>query len=157
MLQINEWFYFIFFGLDFFLNSKSAIPVYLLHIHSFIVLYVLSFRFLRHFFYFHFFYFSIFYFLFFLLFFFLFFIFEGISALEDFADDFYSVSVPAELVIETNNNRPPSPFLTFCSEKFWSEQCKWDHRLALKLIYEKKGFNKNSKLNKQPWCTKWLR
>ena len=58
------------------------------------------------------------------------------------------------MVIETNNNRPPSPFLTFCSEKFWSEQCKWDHRLALKLIYEKKGFNKNSKLNKQPWIDK---
>ena len=94
------------------------------------------------------------FFTFFFYFFFQFFIFEGISALEDFADDFYSVSVPAELVIETNNNRPPSPFLTFCSEKFWSEQCKWDHRLALKLIYEKKGFNRNSKLNKQPWIDK---
>ena len=60
--------------------------------------------------------------------------------------------MPAELVIETNNNRPPSPFIQFCSEKFWSEQCKWDHRLALKLLYEVKGFAKDS--NKQPWLDK---
>ena len=76
----------------------------------------------------------------------------GIGAIEDFPDDFYSVSVPAELVIETNNNRPLSPFLDFCSESFWSEQCKWDHRLALKLIYEIKGFAEKS--NKQPWLDK---
>jgi hypothetical protein len=77
---------------------------------------------------------------------------SGIGAVDDIPDSFYSVSVPAELVIETNNNRPPSPFLEFCSESYWSEQCKWDHRLALKLIYEMKGFDKKS--TRQPWIDK---
>ena len=56
-----------------------------------------------------------------------------------------SVTVPAELVIETNNNRPPSPFPSFCSEEFWSKQAKWDHRLAFKLLYEIKGFETDEK------------
>jgi hypothetical protein len=56
-------------------------------------------------------------------------------------------------VIETNNNRPPSPFTDFCSEQFWSTQCKWDHRLALKLIHEVKGFAQVSS-NKREWFDK---
>ena len=72
--------------------------------------------------------------------------------MDDIPDNFFSVSVPAELVLETNNNRPPSPFLTFCSEEFWSQQCKWDHRLALKLLYEVKGFAVKS--TRKPWLDK---
>eukprot|EP00596_Hydrurales_sp_CCMP1899_P009992 CAMPEP_0119043348 /NCGR_PEP_ID=MMETSP1177-20130426/21100_1 /TAXON_ID=2985 /ORGANISM="Ochromonas sp, Strain CCMP1899" /LENGTH=613 /DNA_ID=CAMNT_0007011263 /DNA_START=127 /DNA_END=1965 /DNA_ORIENTATION=- len=78
---------------------------------------------------------------------------RGIKATEDHSDDYISVSVPAEFVIETNNNRPPSPFVDFCSEQFWSTQCKWDHRLALKLIYEVKGFAQVSS-NKREWLEK---
>jgi hypothetical protein len=63
---------------------------------------------------------------------------RGIIASEDIANNVASVIVPADLAIETNNNRPPTPFPEFCSQALWSESCKWDNRLALKLLYELK-------------------
>jgi hypothetical protein len=70
---------------------------------------------------------------------------RGIVATETIAANTVTVTVPAELAIETNNNRPPSPFPLFCSEEFWSKQAKWDHRLAFKLLYEIKGFETDEK------------
>ena len=66
---------------------------------------------------------------------------RGIVATENVASNTVTVSVPAALALETNNNRPPSPFPAFCSEAFWSKQAKWDHRLCFKLLYEVKGLN----------------
>lgn len=70
---------------------------------------------------------------------------RGIVATEAIGANMVTVTVPAELAIETNNNRPPSPFPLFCSENFWSKQSKWDHRLAFKLLYEVKGFETDEK------------
>jgi hypothetical protein len=64
---------------------------------------------------------------------------RGIVATTNVASNAVTVSVPAALALETNNNRPPSPFPTFCSEAFWSKQAKWDHRLCFKLLHEVKG------------------
>ena len=56
------------------------------------------------------------------------------------------VSVPARLVFEVTNARPPTPFPEFVPQALWAESM-WDHRLAFKLLYELKvvGLDKSEK------------
>ena len=70
---------------------------------------------------------------------------RGIVATTDIVSNGVAVIVPAALAIETNNNRPPTPFPSFCSQDFWSKQAKWDHRLCFKLLYEIKGLETDEK------------
>lgn len=64
------------------------------------------------------------------------------------------VTVPARLVFEVTNARPPTPFPEFVPQSLWAESM-WDHRLAFKLLHEIKvvgleGSEKSSWLRQLP-------
>lgn len=56
------------------------------------------------------------------------------------------VSVNADVALEVTNNRPPSPFVDFAPQEFWSA-CMWDQRLGLKLLHELKNISTTSKMS----------
>lgn len=68
---------------------------------------------------------------------------RGIRAMSSISENDIIVTVPAHLALETTNNRPPSPFPDFVSQKLW-EKSKWDQRLAFMLLFEIKGKASNS-------------
>lgn len=61
---------------------------------------------------------------------------RGVIATDNFAPDNAIVTIPGSSVIETINNRPPSPFPDFCPQDLWTGSM-WDDRLAYMLLYEK--------------------
>ena len=64
---------------------------------------------------------------------------RGIIATEAVGGDLQTsvplVSVPANLVFEVTNTRPPTPFPDFVPQSLW-EESMWDQRLAFKLLHE---------------------
>ena len=55
------------------------------------------------------------------------------------------------MVLETTNNRPPTPFSDFVSQSLW-EKSMWDQRIAYKLMWEK--FILGNKSKKYEWLNK---
>ena len=73
---------------------------------------------------------------------------RGVVALEDIGESDIIVTVPEDQVLETANNRPPTPFKDFVSQNLW-ESSKWDQRIAYKLLWESDVLGKDSP--KYPW------
>ena len=60
---------------------------------------------------------------------------RGVMADESLAANDIILKVPEDLAIQTANNRPPTPFPDFVSQKLW-EGSKWDQRICYKLLWE---------------------
>jgi hypothetical protein len=61
---------------------------------------------------------------------------RGISAATNIEDKSTVVTVDSSIILETINNRPPTPYPNFCPQSIWEESL-WDSRLAFILMYEK--------------------
>ena len=70
---------------------------------------------------------------------------RGVVADEHINDNDIVLIVPEDLVIQTANNRPPTPNADFVSQKIW-EGSKWDQRVCYKLLWEKYVLGDNSPL-----------
>lgn len=66
---------------------------------------------------------------------------RGVQAIQEIKENDIIITVPANIALETANNRPPTPFPTFISQEIWGKSM-WDQRLAFKLLHE---ININSK------------
>lgn len=75
---------------------------------------------------------------------------RGIVANDDLDGKTAVVTVNSDAVLETINNRPPTPFPEFCSQQLW-EESMWDNRLAFMLMHEK--FVKGSSSSKNAWIS----
>eukprot|EP01041_Mallomonas_annulata_P014746 gene14746-31336_t len=53
---------------------------------------------------------------------------RGIVATQDLDEKSAVVTVDSKVVLETINNRPPSPFPDLCPQSIW-EESMWDNRL----------------------------
>ena len=60
---------------------------------------------------------------------------RGIMADEPLSLNDIILKVPEDLAIQTANNRPPTPFPDFVSQRLW-EDSKWDQRICYKLLWE---------------------
>ena len=60
---------------------------------------------------------------------------RGVVADQMISSNDIVLTVPEELAIQTANNRPPTPFPDFVSQKLW-ENSKWDQRICYKILWE---------------------
>eukprot|EP01036_Dinobryon_divergens_P045043 gene45043-60140_t len=71
---------------------------------------------------------------------------RGIVATQDLDEKSAVVTVDSKVVLETINNRPPSPFPDLCPQSIW-EESMWDNRLAFMLMNERFILGQSSSKN----------